>query len=263
MAIDTVRLTDLATPQFSPEIAAMRAGIATLADGISFAPEALRAQASAEVGLGDFGDADYEQRFAVLTAAIDGSAMISPIGRFMLRAQLVQLLKNRLLLADLLARHPAIHAIEIARPIIICGLPRTGTTHLHNLMAADPALRSLPYWESLEPIPLPAEAGQEPDPRLARCEMGLRFVNESMPHFRRMHEMTTWHVQPMLTPLAAIGLAIIMIGATVIAFATGGFTMALFPLVVGLLLAFVAFGRRRLAPHGSPNPSLLRPAGDA
>ena len=67
-------------------------------------------------------------------------------------SQLLQFLKNRLLIADLLARHPEIHEIRIDRPIIICGLPRTGTTHLHNLMAADPGLRSLPYWESLEPV---------------------------------------------------------------------------------------------------------------
>jgi hypothetical protein len=114
----------------------------------------------------------------------------------------VQLLKNRLLLADLLARHPEIAAIPIARPIVICGLPRTGTTHLHNLMAADPALRSLPYWESLEPIPQPAEAGVDPDPRLTRCEMSVQFINQAMPHFRRMHEMTTWHVHEEIQLLA-------------------------------------------------------------
>ena len=62
------------------------------------------------------------------------------------------LLKNRLLIEDLARRHPEILDEQITAPIIICGLPRTGTTHLHNLMSADPALRSLPYWESLEPV---------------------------------------------------------------------------------------------------------------
>ena len=52
--------------------------------------------------------------------------------------QLLQLLKNRLLLTDLLARHPEIHEIELVPPVVIAGLPRTGTTHLHNLLAADP-----------------------------------------------------------------------------------------------------------------------------
>ena len=62
------------------------------------------------------------------------------------------LLKNRLLIEDLIQRHPEILDQRIVAPIIVCGLPRTGTTHLHNLMSADPALRSLPYWESLEPV---------------------------------------------------------------------------------------------------------------
>lgn len=55
-------------------------------------------------------------------------------------------------------------------------------------------------------------------------------------------------VQPMLTPLAAAGLVIIMIGATVVTLVTGGGALALMPLVTGLLAAFVAYGRWRLAP---------------
>jgi hypothetical protein len=69
-------------------------------------------------------------------------------------------------------------------------------------------------------------------------------------------------IRPQLTPLAAAGLAIIMIGAVAVSFAIGGFVTAPTPLVVGLLLAFVAYGRWRLAPHrGTAHPSVLRPAG--
>jgi hypothetical protein len=56
-------------------------------------------------------------------------------------------------------------------------------------------------------------------------------------------------IRPGLTPLAAAGLVIIMIGATVITLASGSVAPALFPLVVGLLAAFVAYGRWRLEPH--------------
>jgi hypothetical protein len=55
-------------------------------------------------------------------------------------------------------------------------------------------------------------------------------------------------IRPGLTPLAAAGLVIIMIGATVITLASGDVAMALIPLVVGSLAAFVAYGRWRLAP---------------
>jgi uncharacterized membrane protein YphA (DoxX/SURF4 family) len=56
------------------------------------------------------------------------------------------------------------------------------------------------------------------------------------------------HVKPGLTPLAAAGLTIIMIGATLITLTTGAVAMALFPLVVGILAVFVTYGRWRVAP---------------
>ena len=56
-------------------------------------------------------------------------------------------------------------------------------------------------------------------------------------------------IRPVLTPLAAAGLVIIMIGATVITLMGGGGALALFPATVGMLAASVAYGRRRAAPH--------------
>jgi uncharacterized membrane protein YphA (DoxX/SURF4 family) len=68
-------------------------------------------------------------------------------------------------------------------------------------------------------------------------------------------------IRPGLTPLAAAGLVIIMIGGTVLTLATGEVVLALIPLVVGLLAAFVAYGRWRLAPlRGASHSSELQPA---
>jgi hypothetical protein len=117
---------------------------------------------------------------------------------------LTGLLQSRLLIQDLLARHPEILDEVIAAPIIICGLPRTGTTHLHNLLSADDRLRSLPYWESLEPVLADAErpGPGEPDPRLARTQQGLDFLDAALPEFRRMHEMTVDHAHEEIQLLA-------------------------------------------------------------
>ena len=112
------------------------------------------------------------------------------------------MLKNRLLLNDLLGRHPEIREIELLPPVVIAGLPRTGTTHLHNLLAAGPTFRTIPYWESVEPFPLPAELGVEPDPRKARMDAAVEFMNAAMPHFPLMHEMTTEHVHEEIQLLA-------------------------------------------------------------
>jgi hypothetical protein len=101
------------------------------------------------------------------------------------------LLQNRLLLTDLLARNPESPRREIARPIIIAGLPRTGTTHLQNLISADPAIRSLPYWECVEPVPAPGDVtGPDGvDPRITRCDASLELMLQATPYFPRMFDI--------------------------------------------------------------------------
>ncbi len=159
-------------------------------------PEALAAAAVEQTGLADFGDGAFWARLDILCTALYSEADLSPCGIVSWYSQLVQLLKNRLLVQDLLRRHPEIHDVRIERPIIICGLPRTGTTHLHNLISADPTLRSLPYWESLEPVLADSErpGPGEPDPRLGRTAFALDVLNQALPHLQRMHEMTVEHV---------------------------------------------------------------------
>lgn len=199
-----VRLTDLADPQFSPEVRETLATLEPLADQVDLRPEPLMEQARAETGLEDFGPDDFRERLDVYTRALREEAGLSPLGRVNLAGQIVKLLKNRLLVEDLVKRHPEILEVQITAPIVICGLPRTGTTHLHNLMSCDPALRSLPYWESLEPVLPESErpAPGEPDPRIARTDASVAFLDAAMPYFKRMHEMTTWHVHEEIQILA-------------------------------------------------------------
>jgi len=191
-----VRIDDFAAPQFSPEVREVLAGIEPLGEQVELTPAALMDQARAETGLSDFGADDFVERLDVYCTSLREEAGLSNVGRFNNQQQLVKSLKNRLLVEDLVARHPEVLDVEIRAPIVICGLPRTGTTHLHNLMSADPALRSLVYWESLEPVLAPSEqpAAGAPDPRIARTETGLQFMHAAMPYFNRMHEMTVDHV---------------------------------------------------------------------
>ncbi|WSE57903.1 sulfotransferase [Mycolicibacterium sp. ND9-15] len=197
-----VVLDDLAQPRFPAAVEPLRDMMAAMAPDCPLDAAALHAKASAETGLDDFGAADYRERLDVFLAALQEIPGLSDAGVVNFHAQLVQWLKNRLLLTDLLARHPEIHDIELAAPVVIAGLPRTGTTHLHNLLAAGPTFRTLPYWESNEPFPLPAEDGVDPDPRRARMDAALEFLNAVMPHFALMHEMTTDHVHEEIQLLA-------------------------------------------------------------
>jgi len=191
-----VRIDDLAHPRFSPETTEILTAMAAMADGVRLEPDALMEAAVARTGLSDFGDDGFREPLDVLCTAFRTEAGLSGPGIVSNHALLVQLLSNRLLIQDLLRRHPEIHDVRIAAPIIVCGLPRTGTTHLHNLMAADPALRSLPYWESLEPVTDDADGAK------SRTAQGLAMSDVVMPHFKRMHEMTVDHVHEEIQLLA-------------------------------------------------------------
>ncbi|MDY6995627.1 MAG: sulfotransferase [Actinomycetota bacterium] len=161
----------------------------------------MHARAREACGLDDFGPDDYRDRLDRYVAELREIDMHGA-GVVNFHAQLVQWLKNRLLLTDLLRRHPEIIDIELAPPVVIAGLPRSGTTHLHNMLAAAPTFRSLPYWESVEPFPLPAEAGQLPDPRITRMDLAVQTMGTLMPHFALMHEMTTDHAHEEIQLLA-------------------------------------------------------------
>src|SRR6201996_6344047 len=197
-----VQLDDLAEPRFSPQIERLREFMGQMAADCPLDAEALHARAAAETGLKDFGPDDYRERFDVYLTAVQEIDGLHGPGIVNFHAQLLQWLKNRLLLTDLLARHPEIREIELLPPVVIAGLPRTGTTHLHNLLGAGSTFRTIPYWESVEPFPLPAERGVEPDPRKARMDAAVEFMNAAMPHFPLMHEMTTEHVHEEIQLLA-------------------------------------------------------------
>ena len=140
----------------------------------------------------------------MLLTGLRDEAGLSPFGVLSDHTVVLALLRSRLLIQDLLDRHPEILDIPITAPIVIVGLPRTGTSHLHNLISADPALRSLPYWEALEPV-LPAGADPapgEPDPRFANTQVGLDMIDAAAPLFERMHEMTVDNVHEEIQLLA-------------------------------------------------------------
>jgi Sulfotransferase family len=199
-----VDIDDLAEPRFSDDVREILAFMHDAGSSLRLEPDLLVGAARAETGLNDFGPRDFEERLALLCRAMRDEGEFNPAGVLQQYTLLVGLLKNRLLIEDLVRRHPEIVAEQIVAPIVICGLPRTGTTHLHNLMSADPALRSLPYWESLEPVLADREqpAPGAPDPRLARTQTALDFLDAAMPYFKRMHEMTVDHTHEEIQLLA-------------------------------------------------------------
>jgi hypothetical protein len=199
-----ISLDDLVHPRFDDTARSILDVMGQAGAGVTLEPAPLLEAAAAETGLTDFGPDDFVARLEVLCRSLRDESGLNDAGRLAQSMLLTGLLRNRLLLQNLLTEHPEIRHERIDRPIIICGLPRTGTTHLHNLMSSDPALRSLPYWESLEPV-LPEKerpGAGEPDPRIERTALGLGFLDVALPEFKRMHEMTVDHVHEEIQLLA-------------------------------------------------------------
>jgi len=163
---------------------------------IQFDREAILADAREKTGLSDFGAGDFIERLDLLCDEWGGDKDLTGLGRLSLRNKLVLFASNRLLIQDRFNKHPEILDEKIDRPIIVAGLPRSGTTHLLNLMAADHRLRSLPLWESYEPVPMPGEALLEngTDPRYQRCADSWAMMQQVTPHLAAMHPMNPDHI---------------------------------------------------------------------
>jgi hypothetical protein len=186
-AAGTIRIADLRDPVLDD---GQRSAIEfAAAHPVSFEVDGLLAAACARTGLDDFGDLGFLVRLAAHVEAIESDDRLGPLGRMILHQRTVRLLANRLLVEDVVRRHPEIESIELREPIVVVGLPRTGTTHLVNLVASDRRLRSLPYWESLEPVP---NRGDGPgrdgvDPRFTRCRRSYEAQMAVAPLVRAMH----------------------------------------------------------------------------
>ncbi|MFV8319027.1 sulfotransferase family protein [Mycobacterium sp. 23] len=158
---------------------------------VEFDIDKMLAEARNRAGASDLDDTGgLTGRLQAHVAAIDNDEGLRQLSRSTLRQRVVRLLRNRLSLTDLIKRYPEIESIPIENPIIVVGMPRSGTTHLVNLIAADPRRRALPYWESQDPMPAPGEGPDTfgVDPRYTRCKQEHDALMISAPVVAAMHD---------------------------------------------------------------------------
>ena len=144
-------------------------------------------KACERTGLEDFGDDSFHEALRVLLRAYETEADLTFVGRLCVQGDSVRLLANRLRLVADRRRHPAIADEVIRRPLFITGLPRSGTTFLHALLAQDPAHRSPQVWEVMYPSPPPEQSSYDSDPRIASTARQLKLIDFLMPDFKTVH----------------------------------------------------------------------------
>jgi hypothetical protein len=191
---ELIDITDLRRPSLTAIQQQALAGAA--AYPLKFSESAILDAARSETGLQDFGAMDFTERLNVWLQAIGEDVDASDIARVNLHQMCVRYAATRLRIEDMIHRYPEILKIHIDRPIIVAGLPRSGTTHLLGLISADSRLRSLPWWEATAPVPLPGEAAPrgKTDPRWVRADQGWRGYDALLPYMKLMHEFSPDHI---------------------------------------------------------------------
>src|SRR5260370_36336393 len=137
------------------------------------ASQDLMAEATAQTGLDDFGDASFREGLEVLIRSLRDEARLTAGGEAFLYPRIVGHLVQRLQVEDWYRRRPEIDDVPIEAPLIGLGLPRTGSTALSFLLAQDPGMRLLRQSESTPPCPPPSTAeGPRPPLQQPRRKAG-------------------------------------------------------------------------------------------
>ncbi|MDX1735232.1 MAG: sulfotransferase, partial [Halioglobus sp.] len=161
--------------------------------------DALLKDARRQTGLADFGDERFMEQLRLLVQATNAEPSLNPLGRFLAKSNIERLLQGRLRAQELWRQHPEILARDIADPVVVVGLARSGTTRLHRLLASDERFAHLKSWESVYPVPdqdsFAARERGEADPRIKRLDQALGAVLYMSPQVAAVHPLGTMEVE--------------------------------------------------------------------
>jgi len=159
-------------------------------DIVRLNPDELMAEASHRAGgLQDFGEGPWREALGRMCDSLNTEAALSAAGAQAMREKFATQLANRLVIEDHFKRYPEIARIRIDDPVVIVGLPRTGTTMLQRLLAADPRFHSAAWWETRFPAPLPGETPEAPTERIARAQAEVQWMLQAIPQILSIHPL--------------------------------------------------------------------------
>jgi hypothetical protein len=149
--------------------------------------DSILAEARARAGLVDFGDESFREPLRRMLRAFESEADLNENGRIAQRERTIGLLANRLRVEEWLRRHPEILDGKVCAPIVIAGLPRTGTTLLHRLISQDPGIFAALWYELRNPAPFAeSDLGRE-DPRIADAVAQVKAILGAVPELASIH----------------------------------------------------------------------------
>ena len=165
------------------------------------AVERIHEQAIALTGLDDFGPDDYRVGLEIILRSVDSDIRFAPGGGALAWGNILLALASRLYAVEGWKSHPEALQAPVTAPIVITGIPRTGSTALHKLLAVDPQFQGLENWLALAPMPRPPREHWDRYPSFHRaCEFLTRLFS-SVPEFRIAHNIIADEVDECLEVL--------------------------------------------------------------
>ena len=151
--------------------------------------ESLVAQAIEQTGLSDFGDEWLFTNIDALIPSLNKQAKLSSEGIYGAQHMIVSGLVNRLRHVQLIKNNPEILEEQVKVTAVLTGLPRTGSTMLHRMLAAAPTLMAVRWYETQNYVPLEGEVREDPTPRLEAAKGVLAYMLEAIPELMSIHPM--------------------------------------------------------------------------
>ncbi|HEY0958501.1 MAG TPA: sulfotransferase [Novosphingobium sp.] len=143
-------------------------------------------KAKADTGLEHFGEDTFREGLEIVVDSAEREGRMNENGRTGFYGIVNLLLTTRLQIEDWYRRHPEIDDEAVEQPLIVLGLPRTGSTATFCLLGEDPNVRFLRQWEGLFPVPPPEAATQFTDPRIAEMQKAMDYRNRVKPRMKQM-----------------------------------------------------------------------------
>ena len=156
--------------------------------------EQLMQAAREKSSLSDYGDGGFVKSLNVLLDCVARDTNFHPAGLKEFREEIIRDLVNRLRLINDIKLYPEIRDEDVSDPIIIFGLPRSGTTKTQRMMGTDPNLLKTYMWQLLNPAPFPNALSGQPDPRIAASYLGDTLAEDN-PAVQAGHHMAAEQVE--------------------------------------------------------------------
>lgn len=152
--------------------------------------DTLIANAREQSGLHDFGDLWFSDHIDVLIKSLNAQARLNEAGVYGAQTMIVSSLVKRLKHINLIKSHPEILDEEISVKAVLSGLPRTGSTMFHRMLASAPELTALKWYEAQNYVPIGEESPGNPEPRIEAAKAILNYMLDAIPELMSIHPMS-------------------------------------------------------------------------